>query len=74
MPPIDYEHLFARTLHELICKIFPAHGIDSMPDDEFDALVMELTDSEFWATVQEYRATVGAPPVLPRMGWRGNFY
>ena len=52
---IDYRHLFARTLTEMCCEIFPAHGINSMPDTEFDEMISEITRKCYLLTVGEFR-------------------
>lgn len=67
---LDYEYLFSKTLAELMCEVFPAHGIDSMPDDEFDQLVAELTRDHFHECGAEFRRRYGlstAPKI--RMRW-----
>lgn len=66
----DPVETFSRTLVEMCCEIFPRHGVESMPDEEFERMVRELTDRHYHSTLGEFRRRYGLS-VVPkiRMPW-----
>lgn len=54
-----FRQIFSETLHELMCDVFPRHGINSMPDEEFDSLVKEITQKHYFQILGECRRETG---------------
>ena len=54
-----FRELFSETLHELMCEVFPRHGIDTMPDEEYDALIVEITQKHYFRILGECRRKTG---------------
>jgi hypothetical protein len=56
---LDYKEIFATTMYEMICEIFPAHGIEQMDEEEFDQMVTEITREHYWPILGEFRKKNG---------------
>lgn len=59
METVDYKRLFTETLVQLSCEVFPAHGIDSMPDTEFEEIIKEITRTQYFPCIAEFRRQQG---------------
>ena len=60
---LDYVGIFANTMYEMICEIFPAHGIEPMDDEEFGTMVAEITREHYWSILGEFRRKNGLSSV-----------
>lgn len=54
-----FREIFSETLHELMCEVFLRHGITTMPDDEYDALIVEITQKHYFRILGECRRETG---------------
>ena len=67
---IDYKALFSRVLYEEMCEAFARHGIDEIPEDEFESIVIEITKSEYMPSIAELRRRFGLTTLDPSMRFR----
>ncbi len=64
---MDYRKLFDRTLFEEINKVFEAHGIEYIHEEELESLVIEADRKCYYPSIAKFRQEFVAEPAVPKI-------
>lgn len=66
----NYKYLFSRELLRLVNEIFPAHGITEMDDEQYDQMIIEITQQAYYPILQEIHHTLPETRAVPLVAVR----
>lgn len=69
MSAIDYKALFVQTLYEEMGEAFARHGIDSIHEEDFEAIVAECWQRVYLPETGRFRREHGGPTFRVNAPW-----